>query len=87
MFAKIYETDLGQVLVKKDTNDDNSNPEIRFYFEPKGLGVCNIALSMKDDSEESWVAMDKLFDRATKEKAYDMVKNAIDELQLSGLQG
>jgi len=40
MFAKLYETeDHGQILVKLDAGDVGQ-PEVRYYFEPKSLGVC-----------------------------------------------
>lgn len=78
MFCKIYDTDLGQILVKKDSCDDTDNPELRFYFEPKELGICQMALKMKDDSESSWECMDRLFDDMTEENAYRTVKNIID---------
>jgi len=31
MFAKLYETNVGQILIKADTDEDGC-PEVRFYF-------------------------------------------------------
>lgn len=48
MFAKLFDTDRGQILVKLDTDADDSDiPEIRFYVQPAGLGVCSLAISFK----------------------------------------
>ena len=44
MFAKLFFDNADQVLVKLDS-DDEGNPEIRFYCEPNGLGVCSAVLS------------------------------------------
>jgi hypothetical protein len=80
MFAKIYETSLGQILVVKDANEGSGNPEVRTYFEPEGLGICNVAATMKDDSDESWDAVDKLFDNMTEEVVTKTVKKIISEI-------
>lgn len=61
-FAKLFETDLGQVLVKKDTNEDG-NPEVRFYFEPPELGVCSVSMSAESDSDSAWDEVDAVFDK------------------------
>ncbi len=80
MFAKIYETEVGQILIVKEANEDSGKPEVRTYFEPEGFGVCNVAATMKDDSEESWEQVDKLFDKMTKEKALEAAKKIMTEL-------
>lgn len=78
MFAKLYETKLGQILVKKDTNEDSGNPEIRVYFEPEGFGVCHIDTAMRDDSESSWNDLDTIFDKITSKTAVKAVKAVLD---------
>lgn len=84
MFAKLFNTEIGQILVKKDTDED-CNPEVRFYFEPENLGVCSIAVSSENDSEESWNQIDDLFDRIDEESAIKTVKGIIDSMTGSGL--
>ena len=39
MFAKLYDTKYGQILVKKDQDPEEDADEIRFYFEPELLPV------------------------------------------------
>lgn len=60
MFAKLFETDRGQILVKLDTDDDDA-PEIRFYVQPPGLGVCYAAFGFKgvefDEVEQIFLAI------------------------------
>ena len=78
-FAKLYDTELGQILVKIDENDE-WNPEVRFYFQPKNLGVCNFAYTMKDDSEESWEVAQDIFNETTKDKAVETVRGLLKDL-------
>ena len=77
MFCKLYETDLGQILVKKDSCEETNKPQLSFYFKPEGLGVCNFSATMPDDSDSSWGSLDKAFDSMTKDKSYLMVSDAI----------
>ena len=59
-FCKLFETDAhGQILVKLDVNDKGV-PEVRFYAQPEGLGVCSIAVSFSDD-DAGWDLADKAF--------------------------
>jgi len=61
MFAKLYDTKAGQVLVKSDMNDEGG-PEVRFYFQPPDLGICSVAYTF-EDTKEGWDKRDKfLFD-------------------------
>ena len=78
MFAKLYDTELGQILVKQDDGDNGA--EVRLYFTPKGLGVCSISFDWQDDdSETQWKKADSVFEKATKEFAIKAVKGVIDQ--------
>jgi len=54
-FAHLHTySDIGQVVVIQQQADETGNPEIRIFLAPKGLGVCSMAISWSDDSDESW---------------------------------
>ena len=80
MFAKLYETEeTGQVLVKLDEGEDG--PEVRYYFEPKGLGVCSMAFQFKDDEEGSaWDKADIAFEKADEEQALRLAKGMMQKM-------
>ncbi len=61
MFAKLYSTEEGQILVKKSDENDEGLPEVRFYFDMDqyDLGVCELSCVNKAGSEEQ---NDELFD-------------------------
>lgn len=62
-YCKIYETDKhGQLLVKIDRNEAGI-PEVRFYAQPEGLGVCSLAVSFTDD-DEGWDLAEAAFAKA-----------------------
>ena len=71
MFAKLYETNIGQILVKTDTNEDGC-PEVRIYFEPDGFGVCSQAVTFTDD-DSGWDNRQKYFDLVGEEEAVKVV--------------
>ena len=71
MFAKLFGPDADQVLVKIDSGDDGT-PEIRFYCEPEGFGICSAAISFKDDSDKSWKSAEGLFASIDEAKAKTM---------------
>jgi len=61
-FAKIFETERGQIVVMRLTSDDDK-PEVRFFFDPnhEDLAVCSFALNFPD-SDAGDEAADKTFD-------------------------
>lgn len=51
-FAKLYETERGQVLVMRDT-DDECKPAVlfHFYLGTDSIGMVRFGLSFSDDDE------------------------------------
>jgi hypothetical protein len=74
MFCKIFETVKGQVLVKKDVTGDNI-PEVKIYFEPLDYGVCNIGISLNDNSK----TIDEIFDSIDEQTALSMINKSMEQ--------
>jgi hypothetical protein len=53
-FAKVYDNKrFGQVIIMKKQTEIGA-PELRFYFQPEGFGVCEFAIGFNDqDASES----------------------------------
>lgn len=84
-FAKLFEfDDIGQVLVMNDTGDEG--PEVRFYFQPAGLGVCSVAINFNGSDDEQSDAADQGFASVDREKAESLVRNALNSIP-AGLAG
>ena len=78
-FAKLYETEVGQILVKQDEGEEG--PEVRLYFTPKNLGVCSIGLTWKEhEIDAQYEKSDAAFKAMTRETAINLVSDAINTL-------
>ncbi|HLV16003.1 MAG TPA: hypothetical protein VKY70_00880 [Pseudomonas sp.] len=75
-FAKIfYANGIGQILVMRDTNDE-CNPALNIYFEPKGFGVCRIGLGFKD-TDDGWEKRDEAFAKMDQAMAEEAVRKQL----------
>lgn len=76
-FAKLFESEAyGQILVKVDAND-KGEPEVRYFFQPEGLGVCSCAASFTDD-DAGWDKAETLFAAVDVAQAEVMVAGVIN---------
>ena len=51
IFAKLYETEFGQILVVLDTNSDTGKPELKFSYQPADMGVCSTGINYDDTAK------------------------------------
>lgn len=82
-FAKMYETERGQIVAMNDQNSEGY-PAIVFFFDPcaDGLGVCQIALGFSND-EDGEKKRNKAFDALTEESVCKVVFKQMDLMQSS----
>lgn len=73
MFAKMFDTHQGQIVVIKDTSS-KGQPIIKTYAEPKGFGVCQSVLKFAD-SDEGWDKMEAAFDKIDENLALELAKD------------
>lgn len=71
-FAKLFETEKGQIVVLLQTNEDN-DPEIRFFVKPENMGVCSTAFGYEEDDFEG---AQEGFDKVT----FEMAAKAQEEI-------
>lgn len=81
MFAKLYNTHLGQILVKVGTNEgaDDGCPEVKIYFQLKGFGIVTVAKTFPDNNN-GWKRRNKFFEDMTEEQATSIVADTIQKL-------
>lgn len=70
-FAKLWGTGNGQVLVKIDTGPEGA-PEVRFFCQPPGLGVCSFAIGF-EDSDDGWDKAEAAFESMNEERGRQIV--------------
>lgn len=76
-FAKLWGDGKDQVLMKIDTGEEGA-PEVRFYCEPEGLGVCSFAIGF-EDSDAGWDRAESAFSEIDEERARKIVADAMGE--------
>lgn len=75
-FAKLFERDGRQVLVKRYTNDED---ELCLSFETSTPSGCRLTLSMfftRGSKTECEAALDKAFDDCDEDQAFRVVEKA-----------
>lgn len=70
-FAKVYDNKrYGQVVILKKQTEIGA-PEIRFFFQKEGYGVCEFAIGFDDDAPES--KFDQAFNEMTPQIAVEII--------------
>lgn len=77
-FAKLWGDGKDQVLMKIDTSEECA-PEVRFYCEPPGLGVCSFAIGF-EDSDAGWDKAEAAFNDIDEDRARKIVSDAMGEV-------
>lgn len=79
MFAKLYNTEVGQILVKVDEGDQGA--EVRIFFEPEGLGVCSVSYNWPElEEKEQWDNADSVFERMNEDKCLELLLPILEEV-------
>lgn len=88
MFAKLFgEGDRQIAVILKESNE---GPEVRLFFKPDGLGVCETGLgypykAFKNDESAAWKAAESCFAKMDEEHARAIAdKVAAKFAELSG---
>lgn len=84
MFAKLYETDRGQILITRD-EDDEGKPAVKCQVQPAGMGVCAVCATYKDDDRGQALA-DSIFEAMNLEGAQMMADALFAELDKLGIR-
>lgn len=88
-FAKLYETERGQIVAIRQPNDDG-NPEIRFFFRTNSpaLSVCSMAIAFRtvtaaceEDEDAAIQKADAAFAALDEEKVKLKVFEQMDMLE------
>lgn len=74
-FAKIFNTDIGQILVLIDESDDQL-PEIKIIFKHDGLKY-ELKIDGFTDDENVWDRVQCHFERLDEKLIYQMVKKVL----------
>ncbi|MCA0268760.1 MAG: hypothetical protein LCH53_06025 [Bacteroidetes bacterium] len=68
-FAKLFtHPTMGQILVTIERSLDDETVDVRYAYQPTGLGVCSLRCTRPDD-ESGWDAAEAHFAIVTEESA------------------
>ena len=83
-FAKIYDTEFGQILITNDTRENQDGDDVAsinaFFKVNENFGICEISLKFAEGDEQE---CDKFFDDMNKDTATKMVRETINSLRSS----
>jgi hypothetical protein len=80
-FAKLFGSGEDQIVVMIQS-DDEGDPEVRLFYQPKDLGVCSLAIGFPD-TDDGWDHAEKAFAKMDEKRVRGMVSKAMKELGLS----
>lgn len=70
-FARVFDVvRYGQIVMLKQQNQEGA-PELRFFCQPEGMGVCSFAIGWNDDSSENKI--EEAFENMVMREAIEIV--------------
>lgn len=82
MFAKLYETDEGQILIMRS---GDQMPEVHICFEHAALGVCEVSVPFAND-KHGWKKADAYFHGLNEKGALRLIKRTLDKFNKESLK-
>ena len=76
-FTKIFTTKRYPQIVVMKRQDSQGAPEIRFYFEGKGYGVCEFGIGFMD-GDDAQAKLDQAFKELTPQDVLKLVNGWFD---------
>lgn len=79
-FAKLYETERGQILALRTQNDDG-NPAVEFMFNPENesFGLCSFSVCF-EDTDDGFDKRDKAFDTLAEDGVRNVIFSQMDAI-------
>lgn len=77
MFAKMFNTELGQIVVMIGESPDTGMPCISYYYEVDGQ-VGAVHMEANENTEQAKVLMNDVFHSVTEEHALEMVSVMVE---------
>jgi hypothetical protein len=86
MFCKIFKSKAYQQIVVMRCQDNDGSPEVRFFFQPEGMGVCQFAIGPRDDDDrDDQNLMDAAFEAIKGAGAHEMVFAWVRQMEAGGV--
>lgn len=80
-FAKVFESDIGQILVVLDLNGEDDSPDITITISPVNFGLCSTRISFQD-TDEGADAAQQVLNSMTVEMAIEAIRPLMQTLNI-----
>jgi len=80
MFCKIFKSKKYTQIVVIRGQDESGAPEVRFFFQPDGMGIWQFALAAKNKDSESQ-RMNKVFESIKGSDAHQIVTDMVASME------
>lgn len=84
MFCKVFKSKTYKQIVMMRCHDKNGAPEVRFFFEPDGMGVCEFGIGINGSENESR-RIDEIFETINGNEAHELVFHTLAGMQSRGV--
>ena len=82
MYCKVYKNKRYTQIVVMRRQDKDGGPEVRLYFEPEGMGVCEFGIGFRDDEPgDAAGRLDKAFQNLNGNEAVELVDGYMKHIQ------
>lgn len=80
MYCKTFKSKTYQQIVVMRRQDKDGAPEVRLYFQPDGMGVCEFGIAVKD-GEDASTRMDVVFENIKGNEAHELVYGYVRHME------
>ena len=82
MYAKIFKSKRFNQIVVMRRQDKDGGPEVRIYFQPEGMGVCEFGIGFRDNEPgDAPERLDKAFKSLDGSEATILIESYLDQMQ------
>lgn len=86
MFCKIFKSKAYKQIVVMRCQDHRGEPEVRMYFQPEGMGVCEFAVGPRiGDEGDPLDLMDVVFEKIKGNEAHEIVYSWVRQMEHGGV--
>lgn len=82
MYCKTFKNKRFEQIVVMRRQDKDGGPEVRLYFKPEGMGVCEFGIGFRDDTPgDASKRMDKAFNSLDGQEAVILIDSYMKSMQ------
>lgn len=85
LYSKTFKNRRFEQIVVMRRQDKDGGPEVRLYFKPDGMGVCEFGIGFRDDTPgDAAERLDKAFNSIDGQEAVILIDSYMESMQRRG---